>query len=127
VLVVGPAQDLDDVGIRIGAVAEALGVPDAGKRLTERSERRIAAVRKDVPRSGDRPRVAFLYLRGSASVYLIGGTGSGATSLIEAAGGIDAGAASGLTKDFTAITSEALVKAAPDAILVMSKGLDSVG
>ena len=39
----------------------------------------------------------------------------------------DAGAASGLTKDFTAITSEALVKAAPDAILVMTKGLDSVG
>ncbi len=127
VLVVDPAQGLDDVGTRIGAVAEALGVPDAGKRLTERSEQRIAAVRKDVPRSGDRPRVAFLYLRGSASVYLIGGTGSGATSLIEAAGGIDAGAASGLTKDFTAITSEALVKAAPDAILVMSKGLDSVG
>lgn len=40
---------------------------------------------------------------------------------------MDAGAASGLDRDFTAITSEALVKAAPDAILVMSKGLESVG
>ncbi|EFF90707.1 conserved hypothetical protein [Streptomyces sp. e14] len=68
-----------------------------------------------------------MYLRGSASVYLIGGAESGATSLIEAAGGVDAGAASGLTKDFTAITTEALAKAAPDAILVMSKGLESVG
>lgn len=40
---------------------------------------------------------------------------------------MDAGAASGLGKDFTAITSEALAEAAPDAILVMSKGLASVG
>ncbi|MBM7090562.1 ABC transporter substrate-binding protein [Streptomyces sp. SID9913] len=127
VLVVGPAAGLDDVGPRIEAVARALGVPAAGQKLTRRTEQRIAAVTGTVPGERPRPRVAFLYLRGSASVYLIGGRGSGATSLIEAAGAVDAGAASGLEKDFTAITSEALVKAAPDAILVMEKGLESVG
>ena len=127
IVVIDPAQGLDDVGPRIRAVADALGVPAAGRELTERSEQRIAAVREDAPREQAKPRVAFLYLRGSASVYLIGGKGSGATSLIEAAGGVDAGAASGLDKDFTALTSEALVKAAPDAILVMTKGLESVG
>lgn len=126
VVVVDPAQGLDDVGPRTQKVADALGVPTAGKELTERSEQRTAAVRKDVPEENPKPRVAFLYLRGSASVYLIGGKGSSATSLIEAAGGVDAGAESGLTKDFTTITSEALVKAAPDAILVMTKGLESV-
>ncbi|MYS70002.1 ABC transporter substrate-binding protein [Streptomyces sp. SID5926] len=126
VLFVEAAKGVDDVGPRIGAVADALGVPAAGKELTRRSEQRIEAVRADVPH-GQEPRVAFLYLRGSASVYLIGGEDSGAGSLIEAAGAVDAGAASGLDKDFTAITSEALVKAAPDAILVMSKGLESVG
>ncbi|MFF4468335.1 hemin ABC transporter substrate-binding protein [Streptomyces sp. NPDC001599] len=126
VLLVEAAGGLDDVGTRIRAVADALGVPAAGKELTRRSEQRIEAVRGDVPH-GEEPRVAFLYLRGSASVYLIGGKDSGAGSLIEAAGAVDAGAASGLDKDFTAITSEALAKAAPDAILVMSKGLESVG
>ncbi|MFF9042788.1 hemin ABC transporter substrate-binding protein [Streptomyces parvulus] len=126
VLSVAAAKGLDDVGTRIRAVADALGVPAAGEELTQRSEQRIEAARKDVPH-GQKPRVAFLYLRGSASVYLIGGADSGAGSLIEAAGAVDAGAASGLDKDFTAITSEALVKAAPDAILVMSKGLESVG
>ncbi|MFD5050601.1 heme/hemin ABC transporter substrate-binding protein [Streptomyces tendae] len=126
VLFVEAAKGLDDVGPRIEAVADALGVPAAGKELTRRSEQRIEAVRGTVPH-GQEPRVAFLYLRGSASVYLIGGKDSGAGSLIEAAGAVDAGAASGLDKDFTAITSEALVKAAPDAILVMSKGLESVG
>nr|WP_026245792.1 ABC transporter substrate-binding protein [Streptomyces sp. SID8379] len=127
VVVVDPAKGLSDVGPRIQAVADTLGVPAAGKELTQRSEDRIAAVRKDIPGHKDKPRVAFLYLRGSASVYLLGGKESGATSLLEAAGAVDAGAASGLKKDFTAITSEALAKAAPDAILVMTKGLDSVG
>lgn len=127
VLVVDPAQGLEDVGPRIQAVADALGVPADGKRLTQRSEDRIAAVRKEIPAREEHPRVAFLYLRGSASVYLIGGKGSGATSLLEAAGAVDAGAESGLEKDFTAITTEALAQAAPDAILVMTKGLESVG
>ncbi len=127
VLVVKPAAGLADVGPRIQAVADALGVPAAGRELTKRSQDRITAVRKAIPPHADHPRVAFLYLRGSASVYLIGGAKSGAASLIEAAGGVDAGAASGLGKDFTALTTEALAKAAPDAILVMSKGLESVG
>ncbi|RYJ22014.1 heme ABC transporter, cell surface heme and hemoprotein receptor HmuT [Streptomyces sp. L-9-10] len=129
-VVVDPAKSLADVGTRIDAVAGALGVPTAGAELKKRTEGRIDAVRKEIPageRDSGKPRVAFLYLRGSASVYLLGGRDSGASSLLEAAGAVDAGKESGLTKDFTAITSEALAKAAPDAILVMAKGLDSVG
>ncbi|MGW5349189.1 heme/hemin ABC transporter substrate-binding protein [Streptomyces sp. NPDC004031] len=127
-LVILPAAtSLADVGPRITAVAAALGVPAAGKALHDRTEQRITAVRDSLPAGTTKPRVAFLYLRGTASVYLIGGRGSGADSLIDAAGGVDAGVASGLTKDFTPITSEALVKAAPDVILVMTKGLASVG
>jgi iron complex transport system substrate-binding protein len=126
-VVVKTATSLDDVGPRIDAVAAALGVRDAGDRLRERTAQRIDAVRESVPTGAAKPQVAFLYLRGTASVYLIGGRGSGADSLIAAAGGVDAGTASGLDKDFTPITSEALVKAAPDVILVMTKGLESVG
>ncbi|MFJ3324627.1 hemin ABC transporter substrate-binding protein [Streptomyces griseus] len=128
-LVVEPAKGLDDVGRRIDTVAEALGVPSAGIELKERTEKRIADVQKSIPdhADGKKPRVAFLYLRGSASVYLLGGAESGASSLLEAAGAVDAGKESGLSKDFTAITSEALAKAAPDAILLMTKGFESVG
>ncbi|MFC9606585.1 hemin ABC transporter substrate-binding protein [Streptomyces niveus] len=128
-LVVEPAKGLDDVGTRIETVARALGVDAAGDELSARTAERIAAVQKRIPAPGDgeKPRVAFLYLRGSASVYLLGGRDSGASSLLEAAGAVDAGKESGLDKDFTAITSEALAKAAPDAILLMSKGLESVG
>ncbi|MER5303467.1 ABC transporter substrate-binding protein [Streptomyces lasiicapitis] len=126
-VVLEPAKSLADVGPRIGAVAKALGVEKAGQQLKSRTEQRISKVRDSVPAQAKKPRVAFLYLRGSASVYLLGGRESGAGSLLEAAGAVDAGKESGLEKDFTAITSEALAKAAPDAILVMTKGLDSVG
>lgn len=126
-LVVAPAKSLEDVAERTGAVAAALGVKEAGARLNQRTADRIAAAREALPASGKKPRVAFLYLRGTASVYLMGGSDSGAGSLLEAAGALDTGPESGLGKDFTPITSEALAAAAPDAILVMSKGLESVG
>ncbi|MCX5378636.1 hemin ABC transporter substrate-binding protein [Streptomyces sp. NBC_00091] len=128
VLVVAPAKALEDVPKRIDAVAAALGVKEAGAQLNQRTAERIAAARKGVPAaSAKKPRVAFLYLRGTASVYLLGGSDSGAGSLLEAAGAVDTGKESGLGKDFTPITSEALAAAAPDVILVMTKGLDSVG
>ncbi|MFG2641547.1 hemin ABC transporter substrate-binding protein [Streptomyces sp. NPDC048370] len=129
-VVVKPAKELADVSTRIDTVAAALGAPEAGTALKQRTQDRIDAVRKEIPvQKGpkDRPRVAFLYVRGSAAVYLLGGAESGAASLLEAAGAVDAGKESGLRKDFTPMTSEALAAAAPDAILVMSKGLQSVG
>ena len=70
--------------------------------------------------------MAFLYLRGTSAVYLIGGQGSGADDLIASAGGVDVGAESGLDA-FVPLTPEALVAADPDTILVMTKGLESVG
>ncbi|UUU20077.1 ABC transporter substrate-binding protein [Streptomyces sp. DSM 40750] len=126
VVVLDPANELSDVSTRTTRVAEALGVPAAGEALNQRFADELKAARAAVPK-GSRPKVAFLYMRGSAAVYLIGGKGSGADSLIAAAGAEDAGVAAGLDKPFTPITSEALVKAQPDVILMMSKGLESVG
>lgn len=70
--------------------------------------------------------IAFLYLRGTSGIYLLGGKGSGADALIQIAGGIDVGA----TKDsnpFMPLTPEALVSINPSILLVMQKGLESVG
>ena len=54
------------------------------------------------------------------------GPGSGVDSLIEASGATDASAKIGLSDPFTPLTSEALVKAQPDVILVTTTGLESV-
>ncbi|MEV5312531.1 ABC transporter substrate-binding protein [Streptomyces sp. NPDC052610] len=126
VVVLDPATELADVSTRTTRIADALGVPAAGKALNARIAKDLKAARAAVPEDS-RPRVAFLYMRGSAAVYLMGGDGSGADSLIAAAGAVDAGVEAGLDKPFTPLTSEALVRAQPEVILMMSKGLESVG
>ena len=68
----------------------------------------------------------FLYLRGTASIYLIGGKGSGADSLLNAIGVRDVGAEN-LKLPFNALSSEELIKLQPDVLLLMTKGLTSVG
>lgn len=127
VVVVEEAWTLADVTPRIEAVAAALGVDAAGAALVDRTEQQVAAAAAAAPTDVDGLRVAFLYLRGTAGVYLLGGPGSGADALIEAVGAEDAGIAAGLTRPFTPLTSEALVDAAPDVLLVMRGGLSSVG
>lgn len=119
-------NSVDDIVPRIHAIAAALGVPDAGETLAAGVQGEMDAVREHIPDT-EPPRVAFLYMRGQAGVYLIAGPGSGADSMIEAAGGRDAGTEMGLDNPFTPITSEALVKAAPDVILMTTTGLESVG
>lgn len=121
-----PQRTMAGVVPQIQAVAAALGVPDAGKALAQRTNDEITAATNSVPEQHAKPKIAFLYLR-STAITMIAGPGSGADSLIAAIGGIDAGTASGITQDFLPITSEAMIAAAPDAFLLMSDGLASVG
>ena len=120
-------KDIDAPGTKIRAVAAALGVASAGERLAAATEREIATARKAAEASAGtgRPRVAFLYLRGTTTLML-GGKGSGADAMIAAAGGVDAGTAAGMER-FVPLTAEALVAAAPDVLLLLSAGLESVG
>ncbi|MFI2474697.1 hemin ABC transporter substrate-binding protein [Nocardia xishanensis] len=121
-----PQRTMAGVVPQIEAVAAALGVPDRGRALADRTRDEIAAASTGSP-AHDKPlRIAFLYLR-STAITMMAGPGSGADQLITAIGGEDAGTAAGLTEPFTAITSEAMISSAPDVLLVMSDGLSSVG
>jgi len=100
------------------AVARALGVPKAGALLVKKVNS-LHYPKKPI-------KVVFLYLRGTASIYLIGGKGSGADSLIANMGFTDIGAQN-LKIPFNALSSEKLVTLNPDVILLMTKGLGSVG
>ena len=110
-----------DMALRIDALGGFLGLSASNIALAQESL--IPSV-PDTSTVG--PRVAFLYLRGPSSIYLLGGEGSGADALIEAAGGVDVGAEAGY-EPFTPLTAEALIAAAPDVLLVMTEGLASVG
>jgi len=126
VVIVDDEQTLAAVPRHIRAVAAALGVPEAGERLVGRVTSEIDAAKRSAPRDGPPPRIAFLYVRGTAGVFLIGGKDAGSDAMIQAIGAVDAGTAAGLTK-FRPLTSEGLITAAPDVILVMTEALKSVG
>ena len=78
---------LADIPTKVSAVASAIGAPQQGDLLNQ-------AFAKELKTStvATKPRIAFLYLRGTSSVYLIGGPGSGSDSLIQAIGATDVGA-----------------------------------
>lgn len=121
IVTVPEAWTLDDMNARIRAVADAVGA------TPEQLDAVLATVPAAAsPVSADAPRVAFLYLRGTSAIYLLGGKGSGADAMIAAAGGVDVGADAGLDA-FTPLTAEALASLEPDVLLVMTNGLDSVG
>jgi iron complex transport system substrate-binding protein len=112
---------LEDISPKVLAVGSAIGATGAAKLLINKliSQSTIKQV------SGN-PKIAFLYLRGTSTVYLIGGPGSGADSLIEEIGGVDVGAEN-LPRAFNTLTAESLASLNPDVLLVMTKGLESVG
>jgi iron complex transport system substrate-binding protein len=112
---------LSDIPIKVAAVATAIGSPQQGDQLNAAFTSQLKTSK--IPSN---PRIAFLYLRGTSSVYLIGGKGSGADSLISAIGATDIGAQS-LPNPFNTMTAESLATLNPDVIIVMSKGLQSVG
>lgn len=119
-------RSLETIPSHIRAVAGTLGVPEAGEALVERTEDEIVSVLDDVSPTAEAPDIAFLYLRGGM-VQLLGGPGSGADSLIAAVGGRDVGTELGLDRPFTQITSETMISAQPDVVLMMTAGLESVG
>lgn len=110
-----------ELPIKVRAVGRAIGAQEQAEKLIQELNTSL-----EISSLKSSPRVAFLYLRGTSSIYLIGGQGSGADSLLQAIGAIDVGAQS-LDRPFNTLTAESLAALNPDVILVMSKGLESVG
>lgn len=115
--------DVRGISAKVLAVAALLGVSASGEQLASEIDNSIRTASEKVTNA---PRVLFLYLRGGNSIYFVGGTGSGADSLLTSIGAIDVGATPG-SKPFSPLTAEAIIGLKPEVILVMSKGLASVG
>lgn len=112
---------LADIAVKVQAVATAIGAPVQGELLIQKLQSQSVA-----SKVSGKPKIAFLYLRGTSSIYLIGGPGSGADSLIQGIGAVDIGAQA-LKNPFNPLTAESLASMNPDVLLVMTKGLESVG
>lgn len=120
------ARTMDNIPSQIRAVAGALGVPERGEQLVRRTQDEIVKSLGLAPAAAKPLRMTFLYVRGSAGVYLMSGPGSGADAMIKSIGGVDTGTDIGLTKPLVPLTSEALIRSQPDLIIVMTEGLKSL-
>lgn len=110
-------------------IADALGVSDKAPALIEKLRADIAAKEQEIAgwiadKVTVRPRVAFLYMRGKGVFYLFG-EGSGIDTLFASLGVTDVAKEIGW-KGQRPMNDEALIKANPDTLLVMTKGLKSV-
>jgi iron complex transport system substrate-binding protein len=131
VVVVDSKRSMDNVGGIVHDVANALGVPAAGEQLATRLTGEITAKKAEIAKlapadPAKRLRTVFLYMRGQAGVYYMFGKGSGADSLISGLGAVDVASEVGF-EGMRPVNPEALAKAKPDVIMMMTKGLESVG
>jgi len=128
VVIIPHHADIQAPAYKIRAVASTLGVAAAGEALVATYEDELAAAQEvadnGVAESG-RPLVLALYFRGEG-VQLVFGAGSGIDAVVEAAGAVNAGSEMGVV-DNAELSTEAIIDAAPDYLLVTTTGLDSVG
>ena len=116
---VSETWSIQEIPAKVTEIAAVLDVREDGRHLSDLLSQNSSKISHPV-------RIAFLYLRGGSAIYLIGGKGSGADSIIESIGGVDVGAQK-LAHPFNSMTAEAMAKLNPDLILVMTQGLRSVG
>ena len=97
--------------------------PTKAEALISELESKLAEAKKMSGTFKKKPKVLFIYARGSR-VLNISGHSTSAHAVIELAGGANA---FGEIEGFKPMTSEAVVAAQPDVILMLSRGVGSIG
>lgn len=108
---------------KVRRVAAKLGRREAGEKLVADMQAALAHAAADRTRVASSPRVLFVYARGAGTVS-VAGRATSADAMIRLAGGRNAIEA---FDGFKPLTAEAAVAAAPDVVLMLSRGLDSLG
>ncbi|TCI95921.1 ABC transporter substrate-binding protein [Aeromicrobium sp. IC_218] len=131
VVVVDGERGLDNIDDLTHQVAEALGVPEQGDALADRTQAEVEQVRAEIAKvapatTQGKLRAAFLYVRGNAGIYYMFGEGSGADGLIDALGLYDVAGEIGW-KGMKPVNDEGIVAAQPELLILMTKGLESAG
>ncbi len=132
-------QQVEGAGVKVVRLSNEHTPEAAAERIrrigravnkAEEADKIAAGLEADVRRAGAlvagtdiRPKVLFIYARGGG-VMNVSGTGTSADAIIALAGGVNA--VQGYS-NYKPLTAEGAVAAAPDFILVTTRGLESSG
>jgi len=108
---------------RILKIGEALNLTEAAEKLAADLQADLDAATAKVAEVKSHPKVLFIYARGGG-IMNVSGTGTSADAIITLAGGENA--VQGY-ESYKPLTAEGAVEAAPDVILVTTRGLASSG
>lgn len=123
VLRVTNESSIEGTKTKVRQIAEASNRQEKGEEIIKRLETDLGEAEKIVASNNTKPKVVFIYARGAGTAN-VGGTGTPGDAMIKLAGGVNA-----VTEfaDYKPLTPEALVAAQPDAILLPSRALGSLG
>ena len=107
----------EDIAEKITVIGAALGQEQAAKRLVAQVEAGLTEARAKADATTSRKRVLFILSLQGGKV-MAGGEGTAAEAIIALAGGVNA--ATGF-QGYKPMTDEAVLAAAPDAILMMDR------
>lgn len=123
-LVTLPAEHSPEGVIKkIQGIAEAVGKPTEGEMLVNAFKQKLAEVQQSLPQDG-KPNIVFLLNVGNGSPMAAGGN-TAANAMISLAGGNNAFA--NTHSGYKPVSSEAMIAANPDIILLTKDSLDAVG
>ncbi len=119
-------DDLQPAPDKVRKVAAALGVHEAGNALAAQVQAQLDEAAAIAAASKRRPRVIHLSATGAGGAPTVAGADSASGKLIELAGGLNIGTEAGVA-NYSALSNEGVVAAAPDVILVTEHDLQLFG
>lgn len=119
-------DDLQPAPDKVRKVAAALGVAAAGDALAAQVQAQLDEAARIAAASKVHPRVIHLSATGAGGAPTVAGADSASGKLIELAGGVNIGTEAGVA-NYSALSNEGVVAAAPEVILVTENDLQLFG
>ena len=123
ILVLSHEPTVENAIAKIERIAAALNVQERGTALIQALKKKLSQVQSSIPQTAAQAKILFLYARGQGTL-MVAGQDTAADTMIDLAGGTNAVRG---YNGYKPLTSEAAVAAAPDLILLMDSGLESIG
>ncbi|MFG3448020.1 hemin ABC transporter substrate-binding protein [Stenotrophomonas sp. NPDC047960] len=119
-------DDLQPAPDKVRKVAAALGVAEAGNALATQVQAQLEEAAVIASSSKVHPRVIHLSATGAGGAPTVAGADSASGKLIGLAGGVNIGTEAGVA-NYSALSNEGVVAAAPEVILVTENDLQLFG